>query len=84
MTYGSYLVGFKSFGKIVSVNFNPKWVTNDKYKTYVGLEIADFCSAFIYNQCRYNHKVKSNEFKTIEKKFDKYPSYLGKGLKYIP
>ena len=65
------------------MGFNPKWVSTDPLKTYVGLEIADFCSYQIYKRLRYGPSADDKLFRIIEAKLHKYPNYKGKGLKII-
>lgn len=67
--------------KIDGIYFNPKW--NKVYdETFVGLEIADLSSYPIHKFIRNNKKDLS--FKILEKKFDKFPNYINKGLKIFP
>ncbi|WP_028551732.1 DUF3800 domain-containing protein [Paenibacillus sp. UNC451MF] len=72
------------FNNIAGVYFNPKWWTSDNDKsTFVVLELADLLSFPIHkyarNQC--DEKFKDISFQLIEKKFYKFPKYLGWGLK---
>lgn len=67
--------------KIAGIYFNPKW--NKVYDdTYTGLEIADLSSYPIHKFVRNKHKDMA--FEILEKKFDKYPDYINKGLKIFP
>lgn len=67
--------------KIAGIYFNPKW--NKIYDdTYTGLEIADLSSYPIHKFVRNKHKDMA--FEILEKKFDKYPNYINKGLKIFP
>lgn len=67
--------------KIAGIYFNPKW--NKVYDdTYTGLEIADLSSYPIHKFVR--NKNKDMAFEILEKKFDKYPDYINKGLKIFP
>ena len=67
--------------KIDGIYFNPKW--NTVYdETFIGLEIADLSSYPIHKFIRNNKKDLS--FKILEKKFNKFPNYINKGLKIFP
>lgn len=67
--------------KIAGIYFNPKW--NNIYdETYIGLEIADLSSYPIHKFVRNSHRDKA--FEILEKKIDKYPYYMNKGLKIFP
>lgn len=67
--------------KIAGIYFNPKWTTIYD-ETYIGLEIADLSSYPIHKFVRNKHKDKA--FEILEKKIDKYPNYINKGLKIFP
>lgn len=67
--------------KIAGIYFNPKW--NNLYdSTFSGLEIADLSSYPIHKYVRNKNKDKS--FLILEKKIDKYPNYINKGIKIFP
>lgn len=73
------------FRNIIGVYFNPKWsaVDNDQ-KSYVILELADLISFPIYQYCKSNRVKRDRPFLVIEKKFYKFPNYIGWGLKIFP
>lgn len=67
--------------KINGIYFNSKW--NDSCEnTFCGLEIADLTSYPIYKYAK--HGKKDLAFNCLEKKIDKYPNYINKGLKIFP
>ncbi len=67
--------------KISGIYFNPKW--NNVYdSTFSGLEIADLSSYPIHKYVR--NKKKDQSFLILEKKIDKYPNYMNKGIKIFP
>lgn len=51
-------------------------------ETYIGLEITDLSSYHIHKFVWNKHKDKA--FEILERKFDKYPNYINKGLKIFP
>lgn len=67
--------------KIGGIYFNPKW-TNLYDNTFSGLEIADLSSYPIHKFIR--NKNKDKAFLVLEKKIDKYPNYINKGIKIFP
>lgn len=67
--------------KISGIYFNPKW--NKSYdNTFSGLEIADLTSYPIHKYIKYNKKDLA--FEMLERKIDKFPDYINKGLKIFP
>lgn len=67
--------------KIGGIYFNPKW--NKTYSnTFSGLEIADLTSYPIHKYVKYDKKDLA--FESLEKKFDRFPDYINKGLKIFP
>lgn len=67
--------------KINGIYFNSKW--NDSCEnTFCGLEIADLTSYPIYKYAKRGKKDLA--FNCLEKKIDKYPNYINKGLKIFP
>ena len=67
--------------KIGGIYFNPKW-TNLYDNTFSGLEIADLSSYPIHKFIR--NKNKDKAFLVLEKKIDRYPNYMNKGIKIFP
>lgn len=82
MSIGNKKISAKELNtKINGIYFNPKW--NQEYlHTFTGLEIVDLFSYPIHQFAKYGSK--SLSFEIVEKKIDKFPNYINKGLKIFP
>lgn len=81
ISFGSRYMPANKLSCIKGVYFNHKR-TNDSEKSYWPLELADLISYRIHHYQVTG--VKSDGFKSIEKKLIGYPTYIGKGLKIFP
>lgn len=73
------------FRNIEGVYFNPKWWLKDNNRSsFVILEFADLLSYPIHKYSRNGCMEKDQAFCEVEKKFFRYPDYVGWGFKRFP